>query len=95
MKIKVLSVLGTRPEALKMAPVLKEMSQYPEKIIPKCCVTAQHREMLDQVLTLFDITPDYDLNLMTLDQSPSNLASLVFEKMVPVIAKEKPDWVLV
>jgi len=95
MKIKVFSVFGTRPEALKIAPVLKELSKESEKIISKCCVTAQHREMLDQVLDLFDITPDYDLDLMTSDQSLSSLASKVFEKMDPIFAKEKPDWVLV
>ena len=93
--IKVLSVFGTRPEAIKVAPVLKELTLHPNKIISKCCVTAQHREMLDQVLNLFNITPDYDLDLMTLDQSLSSLASLVFEKMLFVIKKEKPDWVLV
>lgn len=95
MKIKVLSVFGTRPEALKMAPVLKELSQDSNKIISRCCVTAQHRQMLDQVLNLFDISPDYDLDLMTPDQSPSNVASRVFEKITNVITKEKPDWVLV
>lgn len=93
--IKVLSVFGTRPEALKMAPVLKELHRYQDKIISKCCVTAQHRGMLDQMLNLFSITPDYDLDLMTPNQSLSNLTSRVFEKMDPVIAKEKPDWVLV
>ena len=95
MKIKVLSILGTRPEALKMAPVIQKLQADGSKLKAIVCVTAQHREMLDQALSLFDITPDYDLNLMTLDQSPSSLASLVFEKVVPVIAKEKPDWVLV
>ncbi|MFQ5786447.1 MAG: non-hydrolyzing UDP-N-acetylglucosamine 2-epimerase, partial [Thermodesulfobacteriota bacterium] len=94
-KIKVLSVIGTRPEALKMAPVLRELSQHSDKIISECCATAQHREMLDQVLNLFGITPDYDLDLMIPDQSPSNLASKVFEKMDAMIVKEKPDWVLV
>jgi len=95
MKIKVLSVFGTRPEALKMAPVIQKLKAESEKLKVTTCVTAQHREMLDQVLNLFDITPDYDLNLMTSDQSPSNVASRVFDKMDPVIAKEKPEWVLV
>ena len=95
MKIKVLSVFGTRPEALKMAPVLKKLGRNSNKITSRICVTAQHREMLDQVLNLFDITPDYDLDLMTSDQSLSSLASRVFEKMESVIKKEKPDWVLV
>lgn len=95
MKIKVLSVFGTRPEALKMAPVIQKLKAESEKLKVTTCVTAQHREMLDQVLNLFDITPDYDLDLMTSDQSPSNLASRVFEKMPHVIEKEKPVWVLV
>lgn len=95
MKINVLSVFGTRPEALKMAPVLRELNQNSDKIVSRCCVTAQHREMLDQVLSLFDITPDYDLDLMTSDQFLSDLASKVFEKMDSVVAKEKLDWVLV
>ena len=95
MKIKVLSVFGTRPEALKMAPVVRKLKAEGQKLKAVTCVTAQHRGMLDQVLDLFDITPDYDLNLMTSDQSLSRLASLVFEKMDPVIAEEKPDWVLV
>ncbi len=95
MKIKVLSVFGTRPEALKMAPVIQKLKAQSSKFKGVLCVTAQHREMLDQVLNLFDITPDYDLDLMTSDQSPSNVASRVFEKMEGVIAKEKPAWVLV
>jgi len=95
MKIKVLSVFGTRPEALKMAPVIRELKAQSSQIETVVCVTAQHREMLDQMLHLFGITPDYDLNLMTSGQSLSGLASLVFEKMDPVIAEEKPDWVLV
>jgi len=95
MKIKVLSVFGTRPEALKMAPVLKKLGYNSNKITSRICVTAQHREMLDQVLSLFEITPDYDLDLMTSDQPPLSLASRVFEKMDSVIKKEKPDWILV
>ena len=95
MKIKVLPIFGTRPEALKMAPVIQKLKAESTKFKVVVCVTAQHREMLDQVLNLFDITPDYDMDLMTSDQSPSNVASRVFDKMDHVIAKEKPDWVLV
>ncbi len=95
MKIKILSVFGTRPEALKMAPVIQKLKAESEKLKVITCVTAQHRGMLDQVLSIFDIKPDYDLDLMTSDQSPSSLASRVFEKMPHVIEKEKPDWVLV
>jgi UDP-N-acetylglucosamine 2-epimerase (non-hydrolysing) len=95
MKIKVLSVFGTRPEALKMAPVIQKLRAESLKLQGIVCVTAQHREMLDQVLNLFDITADYDLDLMTSDQSPSHVASRIFEKMDPLIAKEKPEWVLI
>ena len=63
--IKVLSVFGTRPEAIKMAPVLAELERHPDHIISRVCVTGQHREMLDQVLDLFGITPDHDLDVMT------------------------------
>ena len=62
--IKVLTVFGTRPEAIKMAPVVMEMARYPKQIKSVVCVTAQHREMLDQVLKIFKIKPDYDLNVM-------------------------------
>lgn len=65
----VLSILGTRPEAIKMAPVVKELERHPDHIRSIVCVTAQHRQMLDQVLSLFKITPQYDLNLMKPDQS--------------------------
>jgi UDP-N-acetylglucosamine 2-epimerase (non-hydrolysing) len=62
--MKILSILGTRPEAIKMAPVIKGLEQHPEKIQSLVCVTAQHREMLDQVLNLFEIKPEYHLNIM-------------------------------
>ena len=62
--IKVLSIFGTRPEAIKMAPVIQELENYPELIESKICVTAQHREMLDQVLDIFNLVPDIDLDLM-------------------------------
>jgi len=93
--IKILSVLGTRPEAIKMAPVIKELERRPERIASRVCVTAQHREMLDQVLDLFGIVADYDLDLMHPGQSPVELAASVFTGLDPVIAKERPDWVLV
>ena len=75
---KVLSIFGTRPEAIKMAPVVKELEQYPDSIVSRVCVTAQHREMLDQVLGLFDITPDYDLDLMLPNQTLSRANSAIF-----------------
>ena len=93
--MKILSIFGTRPEAIKMAPVIRELAKYPSRIASKVCVTAQHREMLDQVLDLFDITPDYDLDLMQKGQSPTQVASLVLAKLEPILLKEKPDWVLV
>lgn len=93
--IKVLSIFGTRPEAIKMAPVVKELEKYPERFISRVCVTAQHREMLDQVLYLFEITPDYDLDLMQEGQTLSGLTARVFTALNPVLEEEKPDWVLV
>jgi len=93
--IKLLSVFGTRPEAIKMAPVIRELAKHPDRITSKVCVTAQHREMLDQVLDLFEITPDYDLNLMRVGQSPTQVASLVLAQLEPIFEAEQPDWVLV
>jgi UDP-N-acetylglucosamine 2-epimerase (non-hydrolysing) len=93
--IKVLSIFGTRPEAIKMVPVIKELEKYPDRILSRVCVTAQHRQMLDQVLTLFDIVPDHDLNIMQESQSPTHVAAMVFAKIEPVLQSERPDWVLV
>ena len=93
--IKVLSVFGTRPEAIKMAPVIKELDRFPERITSRVCVTAQHREMLDQVLGLFGIQPDYDLNLMQPKQTLASLTARVLTDLEPVIIREKPDWMLV
>ena len=67
-KIKVMTVFGTRPEAIKMAPIVLELKKHPDTIIPVVAVTAQHREMLDQVLNLFQIKPDYDLDIMAQGQ---------------------------
>ncbi len=91
--IKVLSVFGTRPEAVKMAPVVRQLSQTPE-IEARVCVTAQHRQMLDQVLGLFQIKPDYDLDLMREDQSLPELSAAIFTSLDPVLTDFKPDWVL-
>jgi UDP-N-acetylglucosamine 2-epimerase (non-hydrolysing) len=93
--IKVLSVFGTRPEAIKMAPVVGELGRYPEQIKSRVCVTAQHRQMLDQVLHLFDIKPDYDLNIMSGNQTPTQVASAVLARMEQILKTEQPDWVLV
>jgi UDP-N-acetylglucosamine 2-epimerase (non-hydrolysing) len=94
MTLRVLSVFGTRPEAVKMAPVVHELKRTPgvESFV---CVTAQHREMLDQVLSLFDIRPDVDLDLMQPDQSLAEMSARIFMELEPVLADLKPDWVLV
>lgn len=93
--MKVLTVFGTRPEAIKMAPVVRGLSHCPERCEVKVCVTAQHREMLDQILELFSIVPDYDLNVMTRNQSPGGVAAAVLVGLEPVLRAEQPDWVLV
>lgn len=92
--MKILSVFGTRPEAIKMAPVLTELNKYPE-ITSIVCVTAQHREMLDQVLELFEIKPDYDLSIMQPNQSLAEITARALTKLDEVLIKENPDWVLV
>jgi UDP-N-acetylglucosamine 2-epimerase (non-hydrolysing) len=93
-KIKVLTIFGTRPEAIKMAPLVKEL-QKREAIESKVCVTAQHREMLDQVLSQFQITPDFDLNIMKNKQSLTGITSRVLEGLEEVFEKEHPDMILV
>ena len=93
-KIKVLTIFGTRPEAIKMAPLVKELEKR-EEIESKVCVTAQHREMLDQVLSLFDIKPEYDLNIMKTRQSLTGITTKVLEGLEEVFAEEKPDMILV
>ncbi len=93
--LRVLSIVGTRPEAIKMAPVIKELERHPGYIESRVCVTAQHREMLDQVFRLFNIRPDYDLNLMQDVQTPSSVAAAIFARLAPIITDERPDWVLV
>ena len=95
MRKKILIVLGTRPEAVKMGPLVKELIKYPDLLITEVCVTAQHREMLDQVLELFKIIPDYDLNLMRSGQDLYDLSSRVLLGMRGVIRESQPDIVLV
>lgn len=92
---KIMLVFGTRPEAIKMAPVVKELQKHPEQFQTIVCVTAQHRQMLDQVLTLFDIKPDYDLNLMKAGQDLFDITCGVLQGIKTVLSKEKPDIVLV
>ncbi len=91
-KKKILIVFGTRPEAIKMAPVIKEFQKYPDQFETKVCVTAQHREMLDQVLDFFEIKPDYDLNLMQQNQTLSYLTVSIIESFAKVLEKFKADF---
>lgn len=93
--IKVLTVFGTRPEAIKMAPVVKELEKHPDKIQSVVCVTAQHRAMLDQVLEVFEIQPNYDLNIMSPNQTLSMITGKVLAGFEEVLVKERPDVVLV
>ncbi|WP_138203933.1 non-hydrolyzing UDP-N-acetylglucosamine 2-epimerase [Haloimpatiens lingqiaonensis] len=93
-KVKVISIFGTRPEGIKMAPLVKKLQEHPN-IISKVCVTAQHRQMLDQVLELFHIVPDYDLNIMKNKQSLTTITTSVLEGLEEVFEKEKPDIILV
>ncbi|MBQ4888548.1 UDP-N-acetylglucosamine 2-epimerase (non-hydrolyzing) [Shewanella sp. MMG014] len=93
-KKKVLTVFGTRPEAIKMAPLVHALAS-DERFEAKCCVTAQHREMLDQVLELFEITPDYDLNLMKAGQTLNDVTARIVQELKPVLQDFKPDVVLV
>ncbi len=92
--IKVMSIFGTRPEAIKMAPLVKKLNEDPQ-IRSVLCVTAQHREMLDQVLDLFGLTPDYDLNIMKPNQTLSMITANVLTGLDHILEKEKPDIVLV
>lgn len=92
--MKIMSVFGTRPEAIKMAPLVQALEADPD-IESVLCVTAQHRSMLDQVLELFNLTPDYDLNIMKPNQTISMITSNVLLGLEPILAKEKPDMVLV
>ncbi|NOH04346.1 MAG: UDP-N-acetylglucosamine 2-epimerase (non-hydrolyzing) [Chloroflexi bacterium] len=91
--MKILSVFGTRPEAVKMAPVVMRLAETPG-VESRVCVTAQHRQMLDQVLDLFNVQPDYDLDLMRDNQSLAELSAAIFTHLDPVLEDFQPDWVL-
>lgn len=98
--MKVLCVIGTRPEAIKLAPVIRELRRragetHGHAIDVRVCATAQHRDMLDQVLRLFEIVPDHDLDVMADDQTPSQVAAAILERLEPILRAERPDWVLV
>lgn len=94
-KLRLMTVFGTRPEAIKMCPLVLEMHKYPEYIEPIVAVTAQHREMLDQVLELFRIKPDYDLNIMASGQTLYDITTRALNGLKEVIEDAKPDMVLV
>jgi len=91
--MKILSVFGTRPEAIKMAPIVRLLKEK-TGIEARVCVTAQHRQMLDQVLELFQIKPDYDLDLMREGQTMAQISAGIFTYLDPILAEFKPDWVL-
>ncbi|MFZ5634705.1 MAG: non-hydrolyzing UDP-N-acetylglucosamine 2-epimerase [Bacillota bacterium] len=93
--LKILAVFGTRPEAIKMAPLVKELGRHNGRIRCRVAVTAQHREMLDQVLSLFDITPDYDLDIMQPGQSLFDITTRSLTGLKEVLLAEKPDLTLV
>lgn len=94
-KLKIMTVFGTRPEAIKMCPLVLEMRKYPDYVEPIVAVTAQHREMLDQVLELFNIVPDYDLNIMTSGQTLYDVTTRALMGLKDVMEQAKPDIVLV
>jgi UDP-N-acetylglucosamine 2-epimerase (non-hydrolysing) len=93
--LKIMVVFGTRPEAIKMAPLVKGLQTQSPAIETVVCVTAQHREMLDQVLQLFEIVPEHDLNIMKPGQDLFDITGNILNGLKPVLAQEKPDWVLV
>jgi UDP-N-acetylglucosamine 2-epimerase (non-hydrolysing) len=94
-RIKVMTIFGTRPEAIKMVPLIKELDLYPEQIESIVCVTAQHRQMLDQVLEWFSIKPHYDLNVMQSGQTLTEVSIRVLQGLEPVLKEAKPDLILV
>jgi UDP-N-acetylglucosamine 2-epimerase (non-hydrolysing) len=93
--MKILCVFGTRPEAIKMAPVIREFRKSPARVDVRVCATGQHSEMIDQVLRLFGIAPDHDLNIMRSDQSLTEVTTAALAALDGVIASERPDWVVV
>ena len=92
---KILAVFGTRPEAIKLAPLIRELQSDPVRFRTSVCVTTQHRSMLNQVLTTFEITPDYDLHVMQDGQDLFQVTTRCLERLRPVLEQERPDWVLV
>jgi UDP-N-acetylglucosamine 2-epimerase (non-hydrolysing) len=95
MKKRILIVLGTRPEAIKMAPLIQAFQADPDHFETTFCVTAQHREMLDQVLAFFALSPDYDLDLMQPGQNLHDLTARVISRIRPILIDVAPDFVFV
>lgn len=93
-RIKLLNIIGTRPEAVKMCPVIQAASEHHD-IEPYLCITAQHRQMLDQVLDVFGVKPDFDLNLMQPNQSLAQITASILQNLNPILQKVQPDWILV
>jgi UDP-N-acetylglucosamine 2-epimerase (non-hydrolysing) len=93
--VKILAMAGTRPEAIKMVPVIQRLQREPEHFQVTFCATAQHRQLLDQVLGLFGLSPDLDLDLMRSDQTLNELAARLFTEVDRVLTEQKPDWLLV
>lgn len=93
--LRILTVFGTRPEVIKMAPVIKELRKHPDKFICQICITAQHRQMIDPLLELFKIKPDYDMNIMHENQSLEYITIAVLTQLGQIIKREKPDYLVV
>ncbi len=91
----ILSIVGTRPEAIKMMPIIKELFRHADQVESMVCTTGQHRDMLDQMFALFNIVPDFDMDIMRPGQTPSLVAARVLETLDPLLAEIKPDWILV
>jgi UDP-N-acetylglucosamine 2-epimerase (non-hydrolysing) len=94
-KYKILTIIGTRPEAIKLAPVVLELEQKHDSFVSKVCLTAQHSEMLDQPLALFGIRPDHDLNIMSPGQTLAQITARAVKGLDEIVAEEKPDVLLV
>ena len=93
--LRVLIAFGTRPEAIKLAPLVRFLDSQPERFRVRTCVSAQHRDLLHQVLTVFELTPDHDLDVMQPDQALPQLTARVLSGMTDVLARERPDIVFV
>jgi UDP-N-acetylglucosamine 2-epimerase len=93
--IKIMTVIGTRPEAIKMAPVVHELARHPSEISTLVCATGQHRDLLGPTLDLFAIRPDRNLDVMVHDQTLAGLTARMFELLDPLVRDERPDWLLV